>query len=64
MITLLNGEIRVESIPNEITTFTVTLPELPITEEQEATQATYETNTLNAITEKTVELEKLQKNLT
>lgn len=61
MITLLNGEIRVESIPNEITTFTVTLPELPITEEQEATQATYETNTLNAITEKTVELEKTPK---
>ena len=61
MITLLNGKIRVESIPNEITTFTVTLPELPITEEQEATQATYETNTLNAITEKTVELEKTPK---
>lgn len=34
MTKLLSGNIEVASIPNEITTFTVTLPELPLPEEQ------------------------------
>lgn len=34
MTKLLSGNIEVTSIPNEITTFTVTLPELPLPEEQ------------------------------
>lgn len=57
MITQLNGKIKVESVPNELTTFTVTLPELPVTE-QEIPQATYETEPLQTITEKPIELEK------
>lgn len=57
MITLLNGEINVDSIPNEITTFTVTLPELPVST-QELTQAFYETGPLHTATEKTTKLEK------
>lgn len=57
MITLLNGEINVDSIPNEITTFTVSLPELPVST-QEVTQAFYETGPLHTATEKTAELEK------
>lgn len=39
MVTLLNGEINVSSIQNEITTFTVTLPELsPTAQETETPQ--------------------------
>lgn len=39
MVTLLNGEINVSSIQNEITTFTVTLPELsPTAQEAETPQ--------------------------
>ena len=45
MVTLLNGEITIESIPNEITTFTVTLPELSPTE-QEKPQEEYQTGQL------------------
>lgn len=40
MTTLLSGQIEVTSIPNEITTFTVTLPELALSEEQ----TDYQTN--------------------
>lgn len=40
MTTLLSGHIEVTSIPNEITTFTVTLPELALSEEQ----TDYQTN--------------------
>lgn len=57
MITQLNGRIDVESVPNELTTFTITLPELPITE-QETPQATYETEPLQTTTETPIELEK------
>lgn len=52
MVTLLNGEINVSSIQNEITTFTVTLPELsPTTQEAETPQKVYETGPLNTNTE-------------
>ncbi len=57
MITQLNGEINVESIPNQLTTFTVTLPELPING-QESPQVTYETEPLQATIETSIELEK------
>ncbi|MCC8172267.1 MAG: response regulator [Parabacteroides sp.] len=56
MVTQLNGAISVDSVPDEMTTFTVTLPELPVTE-QEAAQAAYETEPLHTGTEKPVELE-------
>lgn len=56
MVTLLNGEINVRSIPNEITTFTVTLPELPVTTQEALAQATYEAPPLK-VGEEAVELE-------
>ena len=56
MVTLLNGEITIESIPNEITTFTVTLPELSPTE-QEKPQEVYQTGQLK-ISIEPIELEK------
>ena len=52
MVTLLNGEINVSSIQNEITTFTVTLPELsPTAQEAETPQKVYATGPLNTNTE-------------
>ena len=52
MVTLLNGEINVSSIQNEITTFTVTLPELsPTAQEAETPQKVYDTGPLNTNTE-------------
>ena len=52
MVTLLNGEINVSSIQNEITTFTVTLPELsPTVQETETPQKVYATGPLNTNTE-------------
>ena len=52
MVTLLNGEINVSSIQNEITTFTVTLPELsPTAQETETPQKVYATGPLNTNTE-------------
>lgn len=57
MITQLTGEINVESIPNEMTTFTVILPELSITR-QEIPQATYEVGPLHTTKERPIELEK------
>lgn len=52
MVTLLNGEINVSSIQNEITTFTVTLPELsPTAQEAETPQKVYATGALNTNTE-------------
>ena len=52
MVTLLNGEINVSSIQNEITTFTVTLPELsPTAQEAETPQKVYVTGPLNTNTE-------------
>ena len=52
MVTLLNGEINVSSIQNEITTFTVTLPELSPTAQETATpQKVYATGPLNTNTE-------------
>lgn len=50
MTTLLNGEIEVDSIPNETTTFTVSLPELTPTA-QEVVQEVYETAPLDTDTE-------------
>lgn len=48
MTTLLNGEITVDSIPNQITAFTVTLPELPLTpQEAETRQEVYEADREN-----------------
>lgn len=50
--TLLNGEINVSSIPNEVTTFTVTLPELsPATQETDIPRKEYETTPVSALTE-------------
>ena len=57
MITQLNGEISVNSVLYEMTTFTVTLPNLPITE-RETTQTTYETGLLHTATEEPIVLEK------
>ena len=52
MTTLLNGEINVSSIPNEVTTFTVTLPELsPATQETDIPRKEYETTPVSALTE-------------
>ena len=52
MVTLLNGEINVSSIQNEITTFTVTLPEQsPTAQEAETPQKVYATGPLNTNTE-------------
>ena len=52
MVALLNGEINVSSIQNEITTFTVTLPELsPTAQETETPQKVYATGPLNTNTE-------------
>ena len=52
MVTLLNGEINVSSIQNEITTFTVTLPELsPTAQEAETPQKVNATGPLNTNTE-------------
>ena len=52
MVTLLNVEINVSSIQNEITTFTVTLPELsPTAQEAETPQKVYATGPLNTNTE-------------
>lgn len=56
MTNLLNGQISVDSVPNELTTFTVTLPELTLTE-QETPQEVYENTPLN-IHEEPIELEK------
>lgn len=47
MVTLLNGQINIDSIPDEITTFTVTLPELSPAE-QEKPQEVYQTGQLKA----------------
>lgn len=57
MITQLNGEISVNSVLYEMTTFTVTLPNLPITE-RDTTQTTYETGLLHTATEEPIVLEK------
>lgn len=57
MITQLNGEISVNSVLYEMTTFTVTLPNLPITE-RDTTQTTYETRLLHTATEEPIVLEK------
>lgn len=57
MITLLNGEISVESTPNEITVFTVVLPELPLTE-GETLEEIYHAPELSDIHTETIELEK------
>lgn len=52
MTTLLNGEINVSSIQNEVTTFTVTLPELsPATQETDIPRKEYETTPVSALTE-------------
>lgn len=56
MTTLLNGQITVDSTPNELTTFTVTLPEPPLTK-QEAPQEVYE-NTALSMNDEPVELKK------
>lgn len=56
MTTLLDGQIEVDSTPNELTTFTVALPELPQTV-QEPVQEVYETAPLDTDTEP-MELEK------
>lgn len=56
MVTLLNGEINVDSVPDEITTFTVVLPELSPSE-QESSKDVYQAPQLNAGTEP-IELEK------
>lgn len=56
MTTLLNGQITVDSTPNELTTFTVTLPEPPLTK-QEAPQEVYE-NTALIMNDEPVELKK------
>lgn len=56
MVTLLNGQINIESIPDEITTFTVTLPELSPAE-QEKPQEVYQTGQIKTSTEP-IELEK------
>ena len=45
MVTLLNGQIKIESIPDEMTTFTVTLPELSPSE-QKKPQEVYEAGRL------------------
>lgn len=59
MVVLLNGQIEVSSIPNEITTFTVTLPELPPTaQETETVQKAYETTPIATTHEEPIELEK------
>ena len=60
MITQLNGQINVDSIPGEITTFTVILPEMPLTE-QESSQEVYKTTQLKTNTEP-IELEKTATN--
>lgn len=56
MVTLLNGRIDIESIPDKLTTFTVSLPELPPSE-QEKPQEAYSTGELISDTEP-VKLEK------
>lgn len=56
MTELLQGDIQVDSAPGEMTTFTVTLPGLPVTTAPEAPQALYETLPLKA-SEETVSLE-------
>lgn len=56
MTTLLNGEIKVNSIPNEITTFTIVLPNLPATPQEVLPQVMYETTTLK-VDEEPMELE-------
>ena len=57
MTTLLNGEINVSSIQNEVTTFTVTLPELsPSQQEADMSRKEYETTPINTNTE-SIELE-------
>lgn len=60
MTTLLNGQISVHSIPNEMTTFTITLPELSPTE-QDMSQEVYKTTPLSTNTEP-MELEKTATN--
>lgn len=60
MVTLLNGQINVESIPDETTTFTVILPELSPTE-QEVSHEVYQTELLKTNI-KPIELEKTVKN--
>lgn len=56
MTELLKGNICVDSVPGEMTTFTVALPELPITAEPEAPQALYEATPLKP-GEETIDLE-------
>lgn len=56
MTNLLNGQINVESVPDELTTFTVTLPELTPTE-QDIMQETHKDSLLN-IPEKSMKLER------
>ena len=60
MITQLNGQISVDSIPGEITTFTVILPEMPLTE-QKSSQEAYKTTQLKTNIEP-IELEKTATN--
>lgn len=60
MITQLNGQINVDSTPGEITTFTVILPELSITEQRSSLDI-YKTTQLKTIT-KPIELENTASN--
>ncbi len=60
MTTLLNGQINVDSQPGELTTFTVTLPQLP-SENQESPREVYE-NTLPKMSAEPVEWDKTYHN--
>ena len=60
MVTLLNGQINVSSIPEEVTTFTVSLPQLSLTG-KEAPQGVYQAPQLNVNMEP-FELEKTSTN--
>lgn len=55
MVTLLKGHINIESIPGELTTFTVSLPPLP-SNGQEVPQTAYEAASPSILTEDTQEL--------
>lgn len=55
MVTLLEGHINIESVPGELTTFTVSLPPLP-SNGQEVPQTAYEAASPGILTEDTQEL--------
>ena len=55
MVTLLKGDINIESIPGELTTFTISLPSLA-PNEQEVPQTAYETAPLSMLIEEKQEL--------